>query len=137
MKEIYKIKTNGNCNPRAIIQGEKYRISLLTEGLIRLEYSEAGKFEDRATKTVINRNFDVPEFKVFEEEDSLEIITRRIHLIYDKKEFTDRGLSIEVRGNTSAYHSIWHFGQEPTDLRGTARTLDEADGSPEQSEEVV
>ena len=79
MKEIYKIKTNGNCNPRAIIQGEKYRISLLTEGLIRLEYSEAGKFEDRATKTVINRNFDVPEFKVFEEEDSLEIITRRIH----------------------------------------------------------
>lgn len=129
MKEIYKIKTNGNCNPRAIIQGEKYRISLLTEGLIRLEYSEAGKFEDRATKTVINRNFDVPEFKVFEEEDSLEIITRRIHLIYDKKEFTDRGLSIEVRGNTSAYHSIWHFGQEPTDLRGTARTLDEADGA--------
>ena len=40
-----------------ILQGEKYRITLLTEGLIRLEYSEEGIFEDRATQCVWNRNF--------------------------------------------------------------------------------
>ena len=35
----------------------------------------------------------------------------------------------EVKGNLSAYHSIWHYGEAIHDLGGTARTLDEADGA--------
>ena len=43
------------------------------------------------------------------------------------------GLSIQVKGNISNYHSIWHYGEEGCphffpQLKGTARTLDEADG---------
>lgn len=129
MKELYRMKTKGKSCEGAIVQGEHYRFTILTEGLVRLEYSREGQFEDRASQTVVNRKFQVPEYQVFEKEDSLEIVTERIHLIYNKEECTNYGLSIEVRGKISDYHSIWHYGEEATDLRGTARTLDESDGA--------
>ena len=49
MKDIYKVETRPNALAASIVVGDKYRITLLTEGLLRLEYSEDGVFEDRAT----------------------------------------------------------------------------------------
>ena len=137
MEELYRIKTEGHAEDAAIIQGEKYRFTVLTEEMIRLEYCEDGKFEDRATQCVIDRKFKVPEYQVIENEESLEIITDKIHLVYNKQKFTDYGLSVQVRGNISVYHSIWHFGEEATDLRGTARTLDEADDAIELEHGII
>lgn len=137
MEELYRIKTEGHAEDAAIIQGEKYRFTVLTEEMIRLEYCEDGQFEDRATQCVIDRKFNVPEYQVIENEESLEIITDKIHLVYNKQKFTDYGLSVQVRGNISVYHSIWHFGEEATDLRGTARTLDEADGAIELEHGII
>lgn len=137
MEELYRIKTEGHVEDAAIIQGEKYRFTVLTEEMIRLEYCEDGQFEDRATQCVIDRKFKVPEYQVIENEESLEIITDKIHLVYNKQKFTDYGLSVQVRGNISVYHSIWHFGEEATDLRGTARTLDEADGAIELEHGII
>lgn len=137
MEELYRIKTEGHAEDAAIIQGEKYRFTVLTEEMIRLEYCEDGKFEDRATQCVIDRKFKVPEYQVIENEESLEIITDKIHLVYNKQKFTDYGLSVQVRGNISVYHSIWHFGEEATDLGGTARTLDEADGAIELEHGII
>lgn len=127
--EQYKIETHPLANEEAIVKGDKYRFTVLTAQMIRLEYSEDGVFENHATQSVINRNFPVTEYRVIDELDRLEIITSSIHLIYNKGEFTKNSLSIQVIGNLSAYHSIWHFGEETKDLRGTARTLDEADGA--------
>ena len=137
MEELYRIKTEGHAEDASIIQGEKYRFTVLTEEMIRLEYCEDGQFEDRATQCVIDRKFKVPEYQVIENEESLEIITDKIHLVYNKQKFTDYGLSVQVRGNISVYHSIWHFGEEATDLRGTARTLDEADGAIELEHGII
>lgn len=137
MEELYRIKTEGHAEDAAIIQGEKYRFTVLTEEMIRLEYCEDGQFEDRATQCVIDRKFKVPEYQVIENEESLEIITDKLHLVYNKQKFTDYGLSVQVRGNISVYHSIWHFGEEATDLRGTARTLDEADGAIELEHGII
>lgn len=128
MKDIYKLKTSSICKEGSIIKGENYRFTVLTPQMIRIEYSKTGIFEDRPTQTVINRDFDVPKFRVIDKDDSLEIITDFVHLTYDKSEFSKNGLNIKVRGNISAYHSIWHYGDEIYDLKGTARTLDEADG---------
>ena len=41
--------------PENTIQGDKYRFTLLTPCLIRMEYREDGKFEDRPTQVVWNR----------------------------------------------------------------------------------
>lgn len=120
--------THPETAPENIVKGDGWRISVLTEGLLRLEYSSEGVFEDRATQSVWNRNFPPVRFTCVETEDSLEIITSKAHLVYDKKPFSANGLSVQAVGNYSAYHSIWHYGDDFEDLGGTARTLDEADG---------
>ncbi|MDS9287810.1 glycosyl hydrolase family 31, partial [Streptococcus pneumoniae] len=40
-----------------IFKGEFYRISVLTDKLVRLEYSQTGSFEDRTTQLIYNRDF--------------------------------------------------------------------------------
>ena len=54
--------------PQCIFQGEKYRITILSDILVRLEYSDAGYFEDRPTELVSCRNFPVPQMKVDQNE---------------------------------------------------------------------
>lgn len=128
MNDIYKIKTRPLCKRKNIVQGDKYRFTVLTPQMIRLEYNENGFFEDRATQTVINRDFDITEYSVIDKENSLEIVTESIDLTYDKKKFSKNGLTIKVKGNLSAYNSVWNYSDQIKDLRGTARTLDLADG---------
>ena len=36
-----------------------------------------------------------------------------MHLVYDRGPFSTSGLSIQVRGNISSYHSVWRFGDAP------------------------
>lgn len=129
MQEIYQIATRPIALDANVVAGEKYRITVLTEGLIRLEYSEDGIFEDRATQMVFYRDFSSSDYRVVRTGDGIEIHTSRLHLIYNEKEFTSFGLSIQVKGKLSAYHSIWHYGEEIHDLGGTARTLDLAGGA--------
>ncbi len=125
----YKIETSPKANPSVTIKGENYRFTVLTPRMIRLEYSKDGIFEDRATKTVISRDFPKTQFRVIDKDGSLEIITEFLHLTYDKKPFSNNGLSIKLKGNFSYYKSEWFYGQEILDLKGTARTLDEANGA--------
>ncbi len=113
----------------SMIQGEKYRFTILTSQLIRLEYNENGIFEDRATQTVINRDFPLVEYRIKDDEMGLEIITDSLHLIYNKSAFSQSSLSIQVKGNLSHYRSLWRFGEAADNLKGTARTLDEANGA--------
>lgn len=43
-----------------IFKGDKYRITVLSELLIRFEYNEKGLFEERPTEQIICRNFKTP-----------------------------------------------------------------------------
>lgn len=76
------------------IRGDHYRLTVLTDGLIRFEWSEDGEFEDRASTFAINRQLATPEFKKIETENGIEILTSRIHLEFDKKEFSSSGLTV-------------------------------------------
>lgn len=61
----------------------------------------------------------------------LQIITDKYHLYYDKKPFSPNGLSVQVKGNVTQWHSKWRYAEtrfHGWNLNGTARTLDEADG---------
>ena len=129
MRQEWQVKVRPKALAENVIQGEKYRITMLTQGLIRLEYSEDGCFEDRATQSIWNRDFPKTEFRCKETLDSLEIFTSRIHLVYDKQKFSPNGLSVQVLGQYINHGSIWHYGQDFQNLGGTARTLDEADGA--------
>ena len=113
----------------AVVQGKDYRFTVLTECMIRMEYQSEGRFVDEATRTVICREFPVPAFRVMEKEDSLEIVTDKLHLYYDKKPFSPEGLRIELSGGFHVYGSSWAYGDAIHDLKGTASTLDGADGA--------
>lgn len=123
-----KLEARPMARKESIIQGENYRITVLTESLLRLEYSRDGSFEDRATQTVLNRDFPVPVFKVSETEGELKIFTSALELTYNKQEFAPNGLFIKVTGGKSN-ETNWHYKDPVKDLGGTARTLDEADGA--------
>ena len=63
---------------------------------------------------------------------SLELVTRRLRLVYDRGPFTAAGLSVTVIPAVTNHGNVWRFG-EPVrgDLGGTARTLDDTDGRAE------
>ena len=81
----------------SILQGDHYRLTILTEGLIRYEWSDDGVFEDRSSTFAINRNLPTPKFEKIESEGSLEVLTSLFHLEYDKKPFSPSGLTVLLR----------------------------------------
>ena len=81
-----------------VIIGNKYRISFLTDRLVRLEYQENGLFEDRGT--VFARNRDFPDTEVFRRRGpgGVELDTEYLHLVYNEKPFSANGLSVTLKG---------------------------------------
>ena len=112
-----------------IFKGEFYRISVLTDKLVRLEYSQTGSFEDRTTQLIYNRDFGQVSLDYIETSNVLDIMTDYFHLHFNKGEFNAENLFIELKGNFAVYGSRWYFGESIETLKGTARTLDEADGA--------
>ncbi|MDS5386307.1 glycoside hydrolase family 31 protein [Streptococcus pneumoniae] len=112
-----------------IFKGEFYRISVLTDKLVRLEYSRTGNFEDRTTQLIYNRDFGQVSLDYIETSNVLDIMTDYFHLHFNKGEFNAENLFIELKGNFAVYGSRWYFGESIETLKGTARTLDKADGA--------
>lgn len=125
----YRLDTKPIAQKDAMVCGDKYRFTILTDYLIRLEYQKDGLFVDAPTQTVICREFPVPKFRVEETDEKLEIITDELHLYYDKKEFSSEGLFIGLKRGFGVGDSLWNYGDKPGNLGGTARTLDNADGA--------
>lgn len=116
-----------------IVAGDKWRFSVLTDRMIRMEYSESGEFVDSPTQIVLNRHFPVPGFSVRDRGDTLQISTEYLLLTYDKKPFSSAGLQIQMMGNPWLFKtSTWFYGDEELLLRdnlgGSASTLDNAVG---------
>lgn len=124
-----RLATDPAAAESSVIRGDRYRFTVLTSRMIRMEYNEDGSFEDRASQMALNRRLDQPEFRVIDEAGHLQILTEHLHLTYDKKPFSPNGLTIQVRGNLSAYHSLWRYSETGENLGGTARTLDNANGA--------
>ena len=97
MNNKYTLVLNPLAGKDAMVVGEKYRFTVLTDRLIRIEYQENGRFVDEPTQTVICRDFPEVDYRLLEQEDALEIVTAHLHLYYDKKAFTREGLRIEMK----------------------------------------
>ncbi len=110
------------------IQSEKYRITVLTDRMIRIEYQEQGHFEDRKTTSVVNRDFGECEYTLQREEDGIVVETAQLVLKYNEAAPSSQGLSVLVKSTGKTWN--YGMGHANTDgnLHGTARTLDLADG---------
>lgn len=120
-----------------VVQGEKYRITVLTDRLFRFEYSESGQFEDRATQIVWFRDLGEVSYTVRRTEYALELETDALILRYDEQKFSTAGLSAKLKGAPRECDPEWFYGRKSKNLKGTARTLDEADGAVELSDGIL
>ena len=114
-------------DPAAIVTGPDVRFTVLTSRLIRMEYSRGAVFEDRASQAFWYRRQPVPAFEVRWSPEQIEIETEHLLLRYATSDlgFTAETLSILVK----ALDVTWRVGdRDRRNLRGTARTLDKADG---------
>ena len=104
--------SNARSNDKLVFRGEKYRITVLSERLLRLEYNANGEFENRLTELVVNRNFPVFDFKVQEDSNYLVIETKYFKLQYMKnknfigpKYAPDANLRVELLNSDKE----WYF----------------------------
>lgn len=95
------IKNEKNLKPviKNVIRGDKYRFTILTPRLIRLEYNKDNIFEDRATSLVVNRDLGKVNFSVNETDISLNITTEYFTLTYSKSQpITSHNIKVVVNG---------------------------------------
>ena len=96
----YGRNPNAVAEAKAIVKGEQYRITVLTERMVRIEYSPRGEFVDQQTQTVLNRRFPVPEFRVAEQGGEVRVTTSHLIVTYEKnKPFSSTTLNIQMVGN--------------------------------------
>lgn len=123
--ERFKWETRPKALECNIVSGEKYRFSILTDRLIRMEYSPLGVFEDRASQMAFYRDFASVDFSCEKENENVIITTKDLRITYKENEpFSKETLEIELLN----FGRVYHFGDEEDQLFGTCRTLDGADG---------
>lgn len=124
---------DGISSERVVFRGSNYRITVLSERLLRLEYNPNGHFSDNLTTLVANRNFSVPAFKVEQDDKYLMITTNYFMLQYIKnKSFVgpkfapDNNLRVTLLNTDKS----WFYGQaEARNFKGGASSLDNFNGS--------
>lgn len=120
---------NPAANPGAVVTADNARFTILTERLIRLEYSPDSMFNNNATITFVNRNMPVPWFEQKTENGRLIIKTASLQLSYvlNSGMFSAGNLRIEYTGPDRSF--TWHPSQRnKQNLKGTTRTLDGTSG---------
>ncbi len=109
-----------------MIVGNRYRFTILTPSLIRMEYSVDGIFEDRASQSVFFRDFPENEFSTENQDGYLKIETENLIVSYKaNEEFSSNTLNIQLKIEPA---SKWYYGEDFEDLGGTVQTLDQING---------
>ena len=112
-----------------VYKGNKYRISIISNTLIRFEYSDTGSFNDYPTFFATNRSYGQPKVSVEETEYKLIIRNENFVLEYTKekpflasKPLPERNLKVTIAGSQKS----WYFNHpEVRNLGGTAFSLDD------------
>ncbi len=128
--EIDYSKAKGD--KKAIIQGEKYRITLISERIVRLEYSPNGQFLDKPTQLIKKRNIGLPDYSVRQDAHVVEISTKYFVLTYLKgKPFLGttvepmKYLKITLNSKDKDRRKDWYVGHpEAKNMMGNMVSID-------------
>ncbi len=115
---------NSKSKDAAVLKGKNYRITVLTERLIRIEYNKNGVFEDRPTQLATFRNFDIPEFTVKQDAKFLEITNKYFKLEYSKENNINSISNLKI--HLQSTDKIWYYNHpEIRNLDSTLMSLDD------------
>ena len=127
--EQFKVDLTKSKTPNShVYRGRKYRISILSDSLVRFEYSETGSFNDYPTFFAVNRSFGTPKVDVQEDDQILIIKNNRFTIEYQKeKSFVGNKLNPEqnLKVMINETKKTWFFNAgEARNFGGTAFSLD-------------
>ena len=131
---------NPKAPSEAVVKSGNARFTVLTPEMIRIEYSDSGVFEDRATFAVVNRQLEtVPQYNTNEDAEYVYITTDKLNLKYRKgtnpktEPASPENLTITMTLDGAPVE--WYPGKEdPLNLKGTTRTLDQSNGDNKRKE---
>ncbi len=117
---------------KTIFAGNNYRISVISERVVRLEYSVNGQFIDRPTQLIKRRNLGVPDFAIRQDAHLVEISTKYFVLTYIKGQpFVGprvdpmKNLKITLRSREKDRNKDWYVGHaEARNLHGNMIGVD-------------
>ena len=120
------------CDEKNVIKGKNYRISIITDRVIRLEYSPSGEFVDKATQLISNRNLGLATFKVEQNMQILSISNRYFSLLYNKENSfvgtkVEPGKNLKITLNTRDNKNIkdWYYQKvEARNMLGNMVSVD-------------
>lgn len=102
---------------KSIIQGTKYRISVLSDMIVRLEYSESGIFNDRPTELIRKRSIGFPTFSIKQDNNIVQILTKYFSLSYVKEQpflgtklDPAKNLKITLNSKENDRRKDWFYG---------------------------
>ena len=108
-------------------QDDQVRITVVTDGVVRLEWEESGRFTDSPSFVAPERDYPATDFKVSKKGKEVRIETSRMTVSYkmNSGKFTKNNLEIKAADG----FFTWKPGmQQKENLKGTFRTLDGLDG---------
>ena len=113
-------------NKESCIIGNKYRITILTPRLARLEYTPSGKFIDDPTALVINRTFPKTPYGITESETLIQIDTGIFTITYVKdKDFKAGHLGSNLKAVINNTTIEWQMNSpQVKNLRGINYSID-------------
>ncbi|MFN8285226.1 MAG: glycoside hydrolase family 31 protein [Chitinophagales bacterium] len=112
-------------NAASVVSAGNARFTVLSEGVIRMEYSADTVFNDQATITILNRNLPAPAFKTKTESGWLVISTSCLTLSYKLGSGPFNKCNLKIDYADAKHTFSWKPGMRNTkNLHGTTRTLD-------------
>ena len=128
-KHFHRNLDNLEGNSKVTFKGVNYRITVLSERLIRFEYDLAGKFYDGETEIVHNRDFKMPKIKVEQDEKFL-VITTKYFMMQYAKEKPFKGPSFAPDSNLKVKlvntDKLWYFNHpEARNFKGSAYSIED------------
>lgn len=130
--QFYIDMTKSKTPSSYVFMGKTYRISILSDALIRFEYSETGAFNDYPTFFATNRSFGKPKITVEEDNNVLVIKSSKFIIEYIKEKpyigskfLPDQYLKVSIVGTDK----VWYFNHpEVRNFKGSAYSLDDYKG---------
>ena len=124
--------TKAASDKKAVVQGPNYRISVITERIVRLEFSPNGQFNDKPTQLIKKRSVGIPDFFVRQDANIMEVTTKYFTLNYIKgqpfigtKVDPMKNLKITLNSKDKDRNKDWYIGHaEAKNMTGNMISVD-------------
>lgn len=118
-----------DAQPSVAYQDDNVRFTVISDGVVRMEYAPDGKFVDEKSFVAVDREYPAVDYRLRKGGRWVEISTSKIQLRYLKGSGPFSAENLEIVSAMESFPFTWKPGMEQKgNLKGTYRTLDGMDG---------